>query len=249
MAEVEERPILFNGPMVRAILAGNKAQTRRTRGLEYFSRPENDPNGWWCARVADGHAYMVYKQSPHERAVRCPYGQTGDRLWVRETWQHANYPFGPYQDHTPVLYRANYLDDAHGPDGELSAEGRYREWRPSIHMPRTACRLVLEITAVRVKRLQAIGDSDALAEGVGLNASSVGVVMTTPTGESMPRLMFRALWEQINGADAWDANPWVWVVEFRVLPPRMEGGGHEPNSDGSASARVSRINLDNLGAS
>lgn len=220
---MREIPLLFNSPMVRAALIGNKLQTRRMRALEYFSRSENDPDGWWCARVSDGYAYMVYKQSPHERAVRCPYGQPGDRLWVRETWQHANHPFGPYQDHTPVFYRADYLDDPHGPDGELSAGGRYREWRPSIHMPRTACRLVLEVTRVRVERLQAINHIDALAEGVGLNPSAADLTLTTPAGESMPRVMFRALWEQINGTGAWDANPWVWVVEFR----RMTGGGQE----------------------
>lgn len=211
-----ERPILFNGAMVRAVLAGDKTQTRRTNGLEYFSRPENDPDGWLCARVADGMAYMVYRNMPHERPVRCPYGQAGDRLWVRETWQHANHPFGPYQDHTPVFYRADYLDDPHGPDGELSPEGRYREWRPSIHMPRAACRLVLKVKRVRVERLQAINHMDALAEGVGLNPSAADVRMPLRAGESLPRAMFRALWEQINGAEAWAANPWVWVVEFRA---------------------------------
>ncbi|WP_241131121.1 hypothetical protein [Achromobacter xylosoxidans] len=73
--------------MVRALLDGSKRQTRRAKALEYFSQPENDPDGWWCARVSDGVAYMVYKQSPHERAVQCPYGQPGDRLWVREPWR------------------------------------------------------------------------------------------------------------------------------------------------------------------
>lgn len=212
---MRERPILFNGPMVRAVLNGDKTQTRRAKALDYFSNPENDPAGWWCARVDAGVAYMVYKNSPHERAVKCPYGQPGDRLWVRETWQHANHPFGPYQEHTPIFYRADYLDDPHGPDGELSAEGRYREWRPSIHMPRAACRLVLEVARVRVERLQAINHMDALAEGVGVNPSAAGVTMTTPPGESLPRVMFRALWEQINGPGAWDVNPWVWAVEFR----------------------------------
>lgn len=211
MAEPKERPILFNGAMVCAILAGDKSQTRRTKGLEYFSRHENDPAGWWCARVADGHAYTVYKQSPHERAVRCPYGQRGDRLWVRETWQHANHPFGPYQDHTPVFYRADYLDDPHGPDGELSPEGRYREWRPSIHMPRTACRLVLEITGVRVERLNEISDDDIASEGIQEWIDG-GV-----DHDGYPRDAFRSLWESINGAGSWQANPWVWVVEFRVL--------------------------------
>jgi hypothetical protein len=212
MAEVKARPILFNGPMVSAVLAGDKAQTRRTNGLEYFSRVENDPDGWGCARVADGNAYMVYKQSPHERAVKCPYGQPGDRLWVRETWQHANHPFGPYQDHTPVFYRADYLDDPHGPDGELSPEGRYREWRPSIHMPRSACRLVLEVAAVRVERLQAISRGDAMAEGCPFPNMAQG---------DDPRQWYAGLWNSINGTGAWEINPWVWVVEFGPI----NGGG------------------------
>ncbi|MNY44550.1 hypothetical protein D3C86_1795860 [compost metagenome] len=84
-------------------------------------------------------------------------------------------------------------------------------------MPRWTCRLVLEVTRVRVERLVAINDVDALAEGVGLNPSATDLTMTTPAGESLPRVMFRAQWEQINGAGAWDANPWVWVVEFRRL--------------------------------
>ncbi|MNL22532.1 hypothetical protein D3C87_1438830 [compost metagenome] len=84
-------------------------------------------------------------------------------------------------------------------------------------MPRWACRLALEVTRVRVERLNAINHMDALAEGVGLNASAADVTMTTPAGESLPRVMFRALWEQINGAGTWDVNPWVWVVEFKRI--------------------------------
>lgn len=211
---MRERPILFSGPMVRAILAGNKTQTRRV------AKPVKHPD---LGNLYDAGALVLEREPQHVIDRACPYGQPGDRLWVRETWQHANHPFGPYQDHTPVFYRADYLDDPHGPDGELSPGGKYREWRPSIHMPRTACRLVLEITRVRVERLQAINHIDALAEGVGLNPSAADLTLTTPAGESMPRVMFRALWEQINGTGAWDANPWVWVVEFR----RMTGGGQE----------------------
>ena len=137
---MRELPILFTGPMVRAILAGNKLQTRRMKALEYFSRPENDPDGWWCARISDGFAYMVYKQSPHERAVRCPYGQPGDRLWVRETWAFGIHAMAARRDDEgPFVYAA---------DG--TAQGRLGDrWRPSIHMPRSACRLVVEITGMR----------------------------------------------------------------------------------------------------
>lgn len=188
------------------------SSTRRTNGLEYFSRPENDPEGWWCPRVVDGQAYMVYKQSPHERAVRCPYGQPGDRLWVRETWAAFDadwrHPGKPAD-----LRDGPWPNDAYAADGDFPVGAG----RPSIHMPRWACRLELEVTRVRVDRLQAINASDAIAEGVGLNPSAADVSMTTADGELVPRVMFRALWEQINGAGAWDANPWVWAIEFKRI--------------------------------
>lgn len=225
-----ERPILFNGAMVRAVLAGDKIQTRRTNGLEYFSRPENDPDGWLCARVADGMAYMVYRNMPHERPVRCPYGQPGDRLWVREAFRFAasldrlspndvgekaldagyNTPWAPTQFEADGTRTGAWRGFDTPP--AITAPGKLR---PGIHMPRWACRLALDIVRVRVERLQAINHFDALAEGVGLNPSAADVPMTVPAGESLPRAMFRALWEQINGAESWQANPWVWVVEFR----------------------------------
>lgn len=230
---MKERPIPFNGPMVQAVLAGTKTQTRRAKALEYFSQPENDPDGWWCARVSDGAAYMVYKQSPHERAVQCPYGRAGDRLWVREPWRSTadldNYSGNEMADrcldagyHTPWA-PIQYEADGARRDWQHTSmplyvgppqPGRYRHGR---FMPRWASRIELEVTRVRVERLQAINHMDALAEGVGLNASAADVPMTVPAGESLPRAMFRALWEQINGAGTWEANPWVWAVEFRRI--------------------------------
>lgn len=218
---MRERPIIFNGPMVRAVLSNDKTQTRRTKGLEYVSRPENDPDGWCCARVADGHAYMVYKHSPHERAIRCPYGKPGDRLWVREAWSND---FANHYPHDVVWYAA---DNGRRHDIELrnGVRGIYSpksgafvpfRWKPSIHMPRSACRLILEIVRVRVERLQAVTEAEARAEGIH-QQSTTGWFSVAGTGGAGTTACaaFALLWQSINGPGAWEANPWVWVVEFR----------------------------------
>lgn len=183
---MRERPILFSAAMVRAILEGRKTQTRRV-----VKRC-----GLWESTGGDGMRPMP---------EACPYGQPGDRLWVRETWGTGGY--FPY----PYAYRA---------DG---VEYPNERWKPSIHMPRAACRLVLEITDMRVERLQAISEADAAAEGaehatepcdhVRRSCAEVGCLGPTH------RAGFADLWASINGQASWDANPWVWVVEFR----RVEG--------------------------
>jgi hypothetical protein len=211
---VKERPILFSGPMVRALLDGSKTQTRRAvkpqppaEAKDVFTFHHPDPRTHFYG--FDGEALMDWAQP-------CPYGETGNRLYVRETWQHSNHPCGPYEDDCIVFYRADYLDDPLGPDLERSADGIRRQWRPSIHMPRPASRITLEVTGVRVERLQDISDRDCIAEGIGLNPSAEGIPMTAPEGETMPRAAYRALWDSLaaRGAD-WQANPWVWVVEFK----------------------------------
>lgn len=209
---MRERPILFSGPMVRAILAGTKTQTRRI----VKPQPAMYEPGQ-CTDVSD----MIAD------ALICPYGKPGDRLWVRENgWERP--------ERTPKMMRdgadtwAPYYYDADGwseqDHADLKAWGFKR--RPSIHMPRSACRLVLEISGVRVERLQDISEADILAEGVTVDR--VAEWCNTPWSH-MPTLhhAWRVLWESINGAGAWDANPWVWVVEFRPVAARQqqEGGG------------------------
>jgi hypothetical protein len=171
---MKTRPILFNGAMVRALLAGTKTQTRRVAkglALEWLSE------GFEPAFVADDANGL------------CPYGHPGDRLWVRETWRPVN------------EVHADYAADYNASD-----LGSLGPWKPSIHMPRWASRITLEIVSVRVERLQDISEGDAIAEGVG------GDVTVTPCF-SVDR--YRELWESINGPGSWEANPWVWVVEFK----------------------------------
>lgn len=219
---MNERPILFSGPMVRAILSGTKTQTRRAvkpqpvpvqpQGAGILSALYRQGDYQWPDKVVGCSTISCKPNGPdgwaHEHS---PYGKTGDRLWVRETWQHSNHPLGPYDESCSVFYRADYLDDPHGPDGERSPEGKYRTWRPSIHMPRAACRIVLEITAVRVERLQDISTEDAIAEGTRGGHGSIPGYPYNAT----PQEHFQHVWESINGPGSWAVNPWVWVIEFR----------------------------------
>lgn len=202
---MKERPILFSGAMVRAILEGRKTQTRRA-----VKRC-----GLWETTGGQG-------MRPMPEAA--PYGQPGDRLWVRETWAETD-----RGDGTPVVaYAAGGCvavgrEGAHGPDvllrnfawDETPTPSR---WRPSIHMPRWACRLVLEITDLRVERLQAISEDDALAEGIDTEGDDYleGEGWKAAGSAISPeRYAFASLWRRINGDASWDANPWVWVVGFR----------------------------------
>lgn len=199
----KERPILFNGAMVRAILAGQKTQTRRAvagvRGDNCLTmRKPTKTKAGIVTHVLDGA----------ERGL-CPFGQPGDRLWVRETWTNVwDEERNQWTDPERYHYRADGVEVAH-------VEGMERSpWIPSIHMPRRACRLVLEITAVRVERLQAISEADAIAEG----APAVTETSELRWQHYVPHALgFINLWNSTGGD--WDSNPWVWVIEFKVVTP------------------------------
>ncbi|WP_315386569.1 hypothetical protein [uncultured Stenotrophomonas sp.] len=207
-----ERPILFNGPMVHAILAGQKTQTRRAvkgEGLEWLG-----PGMFTPEYVADPGNNL------------CSFGKPGDRLWVRETWGVGSRP-DPWGGYDGIEYRADECGLEAGDDlpchkVETPADvclGDYRAgWMPSIHMPRWACRLVLEITEVRVERLQAISEADVCAEGIEVHNDD-GVTYYGPYGhgDARPEIAFRDLWTSTGGD--WDGNPWVWVIEFKVVTP------------------------------
>lgn len=195
---MKERPILFSGPMVRALLAGTKTQTRRV------VKPQ--------PRILAGEL-MCWKDdalTDDQMAACSPYGQPGDRLWVREA--HCFCPRSPSMEkwsHTPEEARVVYGAD------DLMLTGPYGLWRPkmrpSIHMPRWASRITLEVTGVRVERLQDISTSDAEAEGwPGPDAEN-------SISSTYPIAWYSKLWEEINGPGSWTANPWVWCVSFRRL--------------------------------
>jgi hypothetical protein len=190
-----ERPILFGAAMVRAILDGRKTATRRV----VKPQPTFDRNGVTCAAWARRDDVWLFPNVCPEVRIKCPYGRPGEQLWVRETWQslveHDKLSPSAIPEGSDVQYPASY-------DGWVSKQ------RPSIHMPRWMSRIQLEVTGVRVERLNAISEADAVAEGIsGPYGSSMGIAYTA-------RDHYEALWESINGAGAWDANPWVWVVEF-----------------------------------
>ncbi|HFE6989954.1 TPA: hypothetical protein ACF955_004498 [Salmonella enterica subsp. enterica serovar Newport] len=208
---MSERGMIFNGEMVRAILEGRKTQTRRVLGTYQDAVkfcPEWDVNGKQIFIVLGekDHTGM----NPVITAIPCPFGQPGDRIWVRETFRvHSR-----ATDVATLVYRASvrnsWTEQTHRvPVAVCNKPATPEKWTPSIHMPRWASRITLEITDVRVERLNSITESDAEAEGV----TDTGFGDLLVDG-------FRYLWKSIYGDDSWQANPWVWVIEFK----RVEGG-------------------------
>jgi len=215
---MKERPILFSGEMVRAILEGRKTQTRRV------IKPHPPLSEWGITKPWSVSAFQVGRLfcPGTTREYKCPYGEPGDRLWVRETWAYCS-KCSHKQPEKPegVIYKADGdgFSTCHVCDPK-SMQPDYR-WRPSIFMPRWASRITLEVKDVRVERVQDITESDAEAEG----CTPWEYQHVDPgTGEHLGnelsyRLGFHYLWDSINAKRGygWDTNPWVWVVEFEVM--------------------------------
>lgn len=187
---MKERPIIFSAPMVRAIIEGRKTQTRRVV-------KNSGKYGVSVLKGAKGPCGVLWDD--------CPYGAPGDRLWVRETW--APNDVLPLSDRPAgdFIYRAdlNHL-------GQSKYSGR---WRSSIHMPRHASRITLEIIGVRVERLQEISDDDCIAEGLEPCNCAEGCNICALSWQEE----YCLLWKSIYGPGSWDANPWVWVIQFRRI--------------------------------
>ncbi|EPJ5560552.1 hypothetical protein [Pseudomonas aeruginosa] len=225
---MKERPILFSRPMVRAILEGRKTVTRRVM------KPQPDFLG---SMVDPNTPFKTLDAGLHAR-ITCPYGEPGDRLWVRETW-HVGKPHdktAPADILAPLLAEGRGITVLYTAGGWQSVGPAGREepiypddqplpdWagkgRPSIHMPRWACRILLEITAVRVERLQDISEVQARAEGItDGGCSNCGNHESCECECPAPSAVdsFVHLWRSTGGN--WESNPWVWVVEFKRVTP------------------------------
>ena len=210
MDPVKERGLIFNGEMVRAILDGRKTQTRRIMK----NQPAGDfPQTPALIRNVVGAGFQWYGHYGESGIFNCPFGAVGDRIWVRETWAEAGASAPDLK-----LYRANYPDHVPSHYENVPPASDIR-WTPSIHMPRNASRILLEITGVRVERLNSISQEDAQAEGMELTGWRPTYSDPDSGGEVWtPYDNFAQLWESIYGEESWKANPWVWVIEFKVVP-------------------------------
>lgn len=228
---MKEIPILFSTPMVQAILAFLKGMTRRIRGLEKINV---DPSEWYLQTLflhATGR-FTFAPRNPKQAItaadiieVKCPYGKVGDLLWVRETWINTFIPHC-----IPVggiYYKADHPEE------------KRMKWRPSIHMPKAAARIWLQVEEIRVERLQDISEEDMISEGLliptfpnghpayalGNKNSAVSFLPEEcfsapgppPTKKQILFAFWAELWCKINGRESWDSNPWVWVVKFKTL--------------------------------
>ena len=221
---MKDCPILFTGPMVRALLDGSKTQTRRVVKPQPQMITDQRAAPWEGAPAA---LLQLMKQA----GKHCPHGQPSNRLWVRENgWERP--------ERTAKMMREGadtwepYYFDADGLSEQEATD--FKAWgfkrRPSIHMPRWASRIILEITDVRVERLQYINEADAIAEGIKISVDAVtGKPLVRISGKyppacyinrhSLPIAEYASLWDTINGRGCWALNPWVWVVEFKRIEP------------------------------
>ena len=230
MSEVKERGIRFTAPMIKALLAGTKAQTRRVMKIQPTQSVDDKLGPVWAWEDSKQGVFMSRwvdeKTFGESLAKHCPYGQPGDRLWVRESfYTHPAYSAKALKEHScgPLFTETGEHCCFRG---YVADGGNVKPFRTisSIFMPRVASRILLEIEEVRAERLQSITNGDALAEGCKNSYWSVrdwkypqAVPPVSSDTNTIPRSNYASLWQEINGPDSWDSNPWVWVVRFQIV--------------------------------
>jgi hypothetical protein len=213
-------PILFSTPMVRAILQNRKTQTRRLRGLDKINERPDDVVRIEYVLKLDGSketGVLFYMNTGEKIFVKCPFGEQGDVLWVREkffnNWDglSEDETYDEMGDRYPkYAYYASVPKISYDDSGDEVLRDDYK-WKPSIHMPKEACRLFLRNNIIKCERLQSISEGDAIAEGINPythNGKDKGI---------NNKAIFRDLWISIHGPESWDLNPWVWAIEFEQI--------------------------------
>lgn len=211
MTKITERGMIFNAEMVRALLSGRKTQTRRIIKPQPEATLSGSLSGKWLSRPLNG----LLLPKIEDIAIHCPFGVVGDRIWVRETFQGPLFDYDlmdsyckdptPFEKPKFCVYKA---DGVPAPEFYDADDELHCCWRPSIHMPRWASRILLEITNVRVERLKSISDGDAIREGCSTADMKSGDCVAD---------VFARLWASIYGDESRNSNPWVWVIEFKRI--------------------------------
>ncbi|HBW3087154.1 morphogenetic protein [Klebsiella pneumoniae] len=211
MTKITERGMIFNAEMVRALLSGRKTQTRRIIKPQPEATLSGSLSGKWLSRPLNG----LLLPKIEDIAIHCPFGVVGDRIWVRETFQGPLFDYDlmdsyckdptPFEKPEFCVYKA---DGVPAPEFYDADDELHCCWRPSIHMPRWASRILLEITNVRVERLKSISDGDAIREGCSTADMKSGDCVAD---------VFARQWASIYGDESWNSNPWVWVIEFKRI--------------------------------
>lgn len=213
---MKERPILFSDQRVRALLSGQQSQTRRIMKSQLFGPGQDNHEGCYGIDVLNNHLQGSRVMEMENISYHCPYGQPGDRLWVRETWrgpviepeEMADYQRSPAQFKTP-RYCQYHADISQPSNAEQFG------WQAGIHMPRWASRIDLEVTGIRVEKIQDISDDDVIAEGVQTDSHFLNNFFTMHSEPVSSKDAYRKQWALQYGGTSWEVNPWVWVIEFK----------------------------------
>lgn len=217
---MKERPILFSDQRVRALLSGQQSQTRRIMKSQLFGPGQDNHEGCYGIDVLNNHLQGNRVMGMENLSYHCPYGQPGDKLWVRETWrgpviepdEMAEYQRSPaaFKSARYCQYRA---DTSQFATAELDEQEQFG-WQAGIHMPRWASRIDLVVTGIRVEKIQDISDDDVIAEGVQTDSHFLNNFFTMHSEAVSSKDAYRKQWALQYGGTSWEVNPWVWVIEF-----------------------------------